>query len=71
MGKLFPAPLGFAVFGFCGKCVGRAGQRWGAQCQQSEFPAENESWQSTGFDEMFVTSLAATFQPEVKGKSLK
>lgn len=51
--------------------MGRAGQRRGAKCQLGELPAENESWESTGFDDLFVTSLSATFQPEVKGKSLK
>lgn len=53
-GKLFPAPLGFAVFWFCGKCVGRSGRRCGAKCQQSEFSAENGSGKSTDSGEMFV-----------------
>lgn len=70
MGKLFPTPLGFAVVWFCGKCVGRAGQRWGAKRQRSGFQ-QNVSWESTGFEETFAASLSATFQPEVKGESLK
>lgn len=51
--------------------MGRAGQRWGAKCQWREFPAENESWESTGLAAMFAACLSATSQPEVKGNSVK
>lgn len=58
-------------FGFVGSVWGELVKGGGRRVRVSEFPAENESRESAGLDEMGATSLSATLQPEVKGESLK